>query len=556
MLDAPALDRLLGAIGEADSGIDAARSRVARRAAGAYFTPAPLVELVVDRAVALLCEGRELDWRDDGSPRIRLLDPAAGDGRFLGAAIDRLAALSPRTEIPRRQRARAIARRCAVAVERDGEFAALARERLGGAEVRCLEALGAAGELGRFDLIVSNPPYLRSIRLGESDEALRQKLRGRYRATSFGEWDLYAAFIEQSLEWLAPGGAAGLVVPSRWMTARFARGLRAELAERRAVRAVVDFASAQLFAEATTYSSLLFLGAGADEIEVARLGDGGWSLGRVTASELDGAPWRLAVGAERESIERLERAGPRLGEIARIVKGTGTNADRSYVFEDREPPVEPAMVRRCLRGRDVVAWGAATDRVRCLLPYTPAGALIEPGELARRYPRARRYLESQRDILESRERGRFAGERFYQFGRPQNLELLCSGAAKVVIPDVARESRALLDRSGALVLDSAYAVVPHRPEDAALILAVFNSPAPMMWLRATGVPLRGGYRRMKTAYLLELPVPDPDSAATADVVAAVEAGAEPGAIGARVRRAYGVPPAEWRRALSPAAATG
>ena len=39
----------------------------------------------------------------------------------------------------------------------------------------------------------------------------------------------------------------------------------------------------------------------------------------------------------------------------------------------------------------------------------------------------------------------------------------------------------------------------------ALLLAVFNSRAAGLWLRETGVPLRGGYVRLKTAYLEPLP---------------------------------------------------
>jgi len=168
---------------------------------------------------------------------------------------------------------------------------------------------------------------------------------------------------------------------------------------------------------------------------------------------------------------------------------------------------------------------------------------LSPAELAR-YPRAVAHFARHRARLEARERGRFRGDRFYQYGRPQNLALFLGGQSRVVVPDVFRQPRAALDQR-AFVLDSAYAVVPNDPHLATLILAVLNSPAVYLFLRETGVPLRGGYRRMKTAYLSELPIPDPGSRAALGVVAAVAAGSDAGAIAERLRVAYGFERAEW-----------
>src|SRR5690606_18081243 len=328
--------------------------------------------------------------------------------------------------------------------------------------------------------------------LGESDEPLRRALRGRYAATSRGEWDLYAAFIEQALDWARPGGEVALVVPSRWLTARSAALLRGKLAAARAVRGLVLFGAEQIFAGATTYASVAFLSrAPQRELFVARRGESGWESGSLPAAELGEAPWRLSVGARRALIERLATAGPPLASAARIAKGAGTNADKVYVLEGeagRAPDLEPELVRPCLRGRDVTPFGAASDQVRVLVPYRRDGSFIEPDELAARWPRAAAYLARHRARLERREGGRFRGPSFYRFGRPQNMAWLGAPEAKVVVPDVAHGGRALLDRRAAMVLDSAYAIRPLG--DAApleLLLAIFNSGVVRLWLAETGV---------------------------------------------------------------------
>ncbi len=259
-----------------------------------------------------------------------------------------------------------------------------------------------------------------------------------------------------------------------------------------------------------------------------------------------------------------------LGEVARIAKGAGTNADGVFVLEacevrgdhvrGRSPldgavvEVERAATRPCLRGRDVVSWGRVDEGAphpRAIYPYDPVDAtLIDFAALRRRWPRAAAQLRHHRARLEAREAGRFAGAEFHRYGRPQNLAFHADRAAKVVVPDVARVGRALIDACGALVLDSAYAVraradlAARSPyADPWLLALVLSSPVVALWLGVTGVPLRGGYLRLKTAYLAPLPLPAPGRALTR-AVAAARAG-ERGAALEALRQAYALPAELW-----------
>jgi SAM-dependent methyltransferase len=595
------LERLRGRGTDVERGADAGLDRATRRAQGAFFTPAPLVDFVVARALGVRLDDSggpggldgHASW-EGGIPRLRVLDPCAGDGRFLAAAQRLLlehAARHGHAPAPD-----ALARACLVGIERDPGFAALARERTG-AVIHCSEALVEAPvELaGSVDVVLGNPPYVRSIHLARSDPALWRALAGRYAATSYGEWDLYAAFLEQALRWLAPGGQVGLVVPSRWLTAAFAGPLRGLLGRAGAVRGIVDFGAQQMFAGATTYACVTFLSrAPVRQVAVARRTRSGWDCGHVATDALGQGPWVMTVGRRRRLLERLRAAAPALGDIARIAKGAGTNADPVYVIEDATVEgdtvvgtskavgpvrVEAAACRPCLRGRDVRAWGQARDDVQCIVPYGPGGVLWSAGELAA-MPLAAAHLARCRALLEARERGRFAGPRYYCFGRPQNLVFLCDLQPKVVIPDVAHGGRALIDRRGALVLDSAYAVrvrEAHAGRDLgehagpalgeragyalALVAAILNAPVVRLWLRETGVPLRGSYVRLKTAYLQSLPLPPPGPATRAAAALAAELAAGQGqgarqgedpdalrALDQALRQAYGMDDEDWHEA--------
>lgn len=531
--------------------MDSARSREQRRSQGAFFTPMPLVHFLVEEALDTWFASHPLELDPDGVPKIRVLDPAAGDGRFLVcAAKSILRRVKPATTTNAASLEAAIRRRCVIAIERDKDYAGRILETLGeGAKVHCSEALlSGVVPNASVDLVIGNPPYLRSIQLGRVDDALRNKLRGAYAATSYREWDIYAAFLEQGLRWLRADGQLAFVLPSRWWTAQWASPMRKELCRQGAVRALVDFGATQLFESATVYSSLCFASSRrAVRLRLARFQNGTWETGGIGTKELgEGQPWNLCIGPTRTLFKKLATQGPALGDVARIAKGAGTNADKVFVIPDVGVGIEPELLRPLLRGRDVVAFGATPIWPQILVPYDRDGTLIPPDRMASSFPAAWAYLQTQREILEARERGRFAGPNFYCFGRPQNMLFHGEQEPKVVVPDVTKEGRAMIDTASAMVLDSAYAI--RAREDAGYELeslcGIMNSKMVRLWLAQHGLPLRGGYTRMKSAYLRDLPLP-PQGPAIDQVSAAVRRGAAPGEVDELVRLAYGMNASLW-----------
>jgi hypothetical protein len=535
---------------EPATGLDSAAPREVRRAAGAYFTPQPLVEFVVDSLLRWHIERTgPLRWRDDGAPDLRILDPASGDGRFLHAALHWLVRRAAEKGIDATESS--IRERCLIGIERVPDYFRACQARLPGAQIHRAEALlsGTVPE-GAVDLVLGNPPYLRSIHLGESDPQLWTALKGSYRATSHGEWDLYAAFLEQGLRWLRDGGHLALIVPTRWWTASWAGPLREHLQKREAVGGLLDFGAQQIFPGATTYAGVSFLSARpCGEVAVASRRESGWECDHLPAASFARSGTYGATSRKRRQLIDRMRSASRatLGEVARIAKGTGTNADRVFVVESWTPecPIEAELLRPVLRGRDVQAFGSIDESRRILCPYRRDGSFIDPAEMRQRYPRALAYLESHRERLEAREKGRFAGATFYRFGRPQNLRFLGAPEPKVVVPDVAASGRALLDCAGALVLDSAYALRPlaHSGLSAEHLLVLMNSHAVALWLRENGIPLRGGYLRLKTRYLEGLPLPERSQwdAAAAGV-------GDLRGCGDLLRQGYGLTGGEWNSA--------
>jgi hypothetical protein len=507
-LQAEQLTRLQSAL-QSCSIETAATLRSDRRKIGSYYTPPPLVDFVTRLVLA--------PWLNavSGDGTLTILDPAAGDGRFL-----RRAQAMVRSESAMSTKL--------FGIERDAASAQLATGLTPTAQIFCAEALLGDTQLPLVDAVIGNPPFLRSIALRRTDPLLWNSLRGQFAATSVGEWDLYGAFLEKSLQWVRPGGRIGFVVPSRWLTAAFARKLRCLLGSY--VQSVIDFGSEQVFAGATTYISVVVMERTSEQksaIVAAHLQENRWSTELVARSAVAHicAPWPL------RSRPRWRIGTQTLGDVADIAKGAGTNADRVFIVEKISErcgiatvrgqsheifDVESQALAPAWRGRDVVGLnrsgdfdplnGSATPIRHCIFPYRH-GVLIDPHEIQSLWPLASAYFERSRIGLDAREGGRFSGASYYRFGRPQNLQFLLDSRPKVVIPDVTSGGCAIVDR-GSLVIDTAYAL-RSRVKDisTAWIAVLMMSPMIASWLRCTGVPLRGGYFRMKTAYLKTMPLP-------------------------------------------------
>jgi hypothetical protein len=150
----------------------------------------------------------------------RWLDPAAGAGIFLQAAV----ALG------------ATPARCH-ALEWDPVAAELGRNLLPAVRWRVQDTLAPLDELprrwrGSFDRVILNPPFRNGVEGREAAwVARRDELRTRF-ATAHGPFDLYVPFVERALDFLAPGGKLGLLLPTAWLASAFGGPLRRMLAAR------------------------------------------------------------------------------------------------------------------------------------------------------------------------------------------------------------------------------------------------------------------------------------------------------------------------------------
>jgi len=184
------------------------------------MTPRPVAEALLDR----------IELR----PGMRVLDPGVGTGELLRAALDREPGL-----------------RCC-GWDIDESALAAASELVPEASLELRSAIAPPpAERRDFDLVIGNPPYFQ-LRL---DPAERQRFAG----VLSGRANIFALFFQAGLDFLAPGGRLGFIVPPSMNSGAYFESLREHLTSRATVEDLTILDGTDWFEGANTAVQLLVL---------------------------------------------------------------------------------------------------------------------------------------------------------------------------------------------------------------------------------------------------------------------------------------------------------
>ncbi len=356
---------------------------------------------------------------------------------------------------------------------------------------------------GGFDVVVGNPPWLRSEQVSPE---MRARLSARYRWWRTGgrgyanKPDLAIAFLERAHELAAPGGVLAMLVPAKIASAGYAVAARHALASTTILNAVVDLtgSSAAEF-DATVYPMVIVASKAAPatghRVRTTLSAAGG---SRIEQSGLaGGGPWILVRDTLRDVLLRLQSDYPKLGEIFRCHLGLKTGANR--IFLNPPESLEREVLRWAVRGRDVTAFHCA-PKGRLLWTHDDAGQPRR--ELP---PRCAKYLAPY--LSDLRQRKDYAGGPPWMVFRVRPA----IGKHRVVWADLARQlvATALTARNDSqyIPLNSCYVAVAKSAHEAERLAAWLNST----WMRAAArlgaVPASGGFARFNARTIEHLPLP-------------------------------------------------
>ena len=326
-------ERFLGKVIEVRS--DGNETRVAveekpevRKAGGVYYTPAYIVDYIVENTVGALLAGKT----PDEAMKLRVLDPACGSGSFLTGAYQFLLDwhLKAYRENPARYRNRTrhtadglILRieekrrilldniygvdldQNAVEVSKLSLLLKMLENEHDTAEIEEPLLPDLSGNIKWGNSLIGSDFYSPGDLAAKDDEELyrvkpfdwagasgfgeviaaggfdavignppyvRQETLGAdfkaYAKGAFetyaGAADLYTYFIERGVKLLNEDGLFGIIVANKWLRARYGKPLRQWL-KKQAIREIVDFGDLPVFEQATTYPCILTIGKSAPQ---------------------------------------------------------------------------------------------------------------------------------------------------------------------------------------------------------------------------------------------------------------------------------------------------
>ncbi len=454
---------------------------------GVVYTPRSVTRPMVERALAPLLAGRTRDQ----VLALRVCDFAIGRGAFLLELIEVLAAAHGG-----RHAKRLVAAHCLFGAEIDPQALAAARTAIEahvGAPVPELAThlrIGDALALPwpTFDAVIGNPPYIRQEKLAPATKAALRAFQS-YDASA----DLYVYFIELAHRLVREGGRYCLVVPTKWLTAAYARPLRRFLDHERSVEAIDELDPAAFPAR--------------DAFPCVVTG----TIGGSAPARAAGDPWHLDRAEDAAILARLASL-PTLGERFTPARGVVTGCNRAFVIsaalrDELLTEDNAQLIRPFVKGRDLRRWVTASERYLLMLERGTA----LPASL-------RRHLAPMRSDLEPGTGRKPGAYKWFELQDPVGA-LAKSRAPRLFYQDIQTAPACALDRSG-LVPDTTVWILD---TDDRFVLAVLNSRLYHWIAKRRFPPALNGAVRPKREYMQKLPLAVPAPALHAAITELVEA---------------------------------
>lgn len=366
------------------------------------------------------------------------------------------------------------------------------------------------GRIEPFDVVLGNPPYVCWRNLPEET---RRRMR-QFEVCQCGNSDLYIPFFQIAIESLRDGGRLGYIVMNTFLTSLNGTALREYLHARQYEIQVVDFRDQQIFKGKNTYTCLIFL---------KRKYAGRVAYCTIEQSELerpfvysyvdyallvDKGGWRLN---DMHHVADYERNGIAIKDYCDSRHGIATLSNKTYIFtpigEDeayyflskngRVYSVERTICRDIVNSNKFNS-GVTLDEIKekVIFPYRLGAEgrmeVIPLGEFRLHYPNAFSYLQSQRDELKKRDRGK--QEKYpvwYAFGRTQSMILPRN---KLFFPKIANHSlKCVLSDDPDLLLYNGMAFVSDNREQLQVLQKVLQSRVFWSYVKTNAKPYASGY---------------------------------------------------------------
>jgi hypothetical protein len=492
---------------------------------GVVFTKRWVVELLLD--LSGYCSDKNL-------VDALAIEPAAGDGAFLGPMVERLvescrdlgrslsecqySLIAYELDEASAARARAVAE--SILITR-GVKRPLAKQLADGWVLTRDYLLDADSK--QADFIIGNPPY---VRLEDIPEETASVYRNSY-PTMRGRADLYVAFFEAALRQLKTGGVCAFICADRWMRNQYGAELRQLITSAYSVEMLLSMHHANAFDdEVDAYPAITVIRhrkqqstvvASADQdaenIQPRQLATALQTKSRgrlpqgihraVVNTWFKGEdPWPCHSPEQLALLRRLEDQFPPLEMNAKVGIGVATGNDSVYITTDADL-VESSRLLKLALAKDLADGTVRWSGHYLVNPWNHDG-LVD----LKTYPKLRAYYEHHAAALKKRHTAEKNTGKWYK--TIDRVNHILTDTHKLYIPDIKNILEPVLDQGETYPHHNLY-FIQSDEWDLEVLGGLLMSKVGQFFIESYGVRMRGGYLRFQAQYLRRIRVPAPES---------------------------------------------
>ena len=375
-----------------------------------------------------------------------------------------------------------------------------------------------------FDVIVGNPPYVCARNMKEDTKAKTK----RYKVCDSGSTDLYISFFQIADEMLKDNGILGYITMNSFLKSLNARRLREYLIEKHYDITIIDFRGHQIFKGKSTYTCLFFMEKKKSNVlhyfynEKMMLNDQ-LRFSDILFSTLDAETgWNLN---ENDLANKIEAVGIPLFEYCQTRHGIATLSNKTYIFSPVKEdevyyyleennvfhPIEKVVCKDIVNSNKLNSGTCIEDILRKVIyPYhiddTGKAVLFEEEYFRNKFPCAYSYLELQRTVLNSRDKGKTQKyQAWYAYGRTQSLVM---PSIKLFFPKIANKPlTCIIVNNPNLLLYNGMAFVGSDIRQMKILQKVLESNIFWKYVVSNGKPYTSGYYSLNGTNIKNFGIP-------------------------------------------------
>ena len=367
------------------------------------------------------------------------------------------------------------------------------------------------------------PPYVNPHNLNKETVVFLKKT---FSTTKAGVFNIFYAFIEQSMKYISERGTLGFIIPNNFLTIKSALYLRSFLQKGKYIKSILDFGDNMVFKPVRTYNCIILLDKQKRDnfhyYSLETCEDIPTALSEIHFSSmetdrLDENGWKLVDEKTHKNLMKIENQGRSIKAFIRT--GIATLRDGVYIvdrddkgfykkLEDKRFDIELDIVKPIFKIPELKLHENLEDAKRHIIfPYYKKDGkfvLYSEEELQNNFPLTYQYLLASKEELDSRDKGKPNPAGWYAYGRTQGLNKY---GKKLLFPTFAKKPKFIYVQNEYALFCNGYAVFEDEYIDLDIMCKILNSIIMEYYVSQTSYPIEGGYYCYQKKYIERFSIP-------------------------------------------------